>query len=40
MASNLITTKELYNVRVMGGKNAMKRIGKVRAFVYHPQERP
>ena len=39
MASNLITTKELYNVRVMGGKNATKRIGKVRAFVYHPKER-
>ena len=39
MASNLITTKELYNVRVMGGKNASKRIGKVRAFVYHPKER-
>ena len=39
MTSNLITTKELYNVRVMGGKNATKRIGKVRAFVYHPKER-
>ena len=39
MSKNLITTKELYNVRVMGGKNAAKRIGKVRSFVFHPKER-
>lgn len=39
MAKNLITTKELYNVRVIGGKKGTKRIGKVRSFVFHPKER-
>ena len=39
MSKNLITTKELYNVRVIGGKKGTKRIGKVRSFVFHPKER-
>ena len=39
MSKNLITTKELYNVRVVGGKKGTKRIGKVRSFVFHPKER-
>ena len=39
MSKNIITTKDLYNVRVMGGKNGTKRIGKVRSFVFHPKER-
>lgn len=39
MASKLITTQELTGVRVVGGKNATKRIGKVRRFVFHPKEK-
>lgn len=39
MASKLITTHELTGVRVVGGKNATKRIGKVRRFVFHPKEK-
>lgn len=39
MASKLITTQELTGVRVLGGKNGRKRIGKVRRFVFHPQEK-
>ena len=39
MASKLITTHELTGVRVVGGKNGTKRIGKVRRFVFHPKEK-
>ncbi len=39
MASKLITTDELTGTRVVGGKNATKRIGKVRRFVFHPKEK-
>ncbi len=39
MASKLITTHELTGVRVLGGKNGTKRIGKVRRFVFHPKEK-
>ena len=39
MASKLITTQELTGVRVLGGKNGTKRIGKVRRFVFHPKEK-
>ena len=39
MASKLITTDELTGVRVIGGKNGTKRIGKVRRFVFHPKEK-
>lgn len=39
MASKLITTHELTGVRVLGGKNGQKRIGKVRRFVFHPKEK-
>lgn len=39
MASTLITTSELTGVRVVGGKNGQKRIGKVRRFVFHPKEK-
>lgn len=39
MASKLITTHELTGVRVLGGKNGRKRIGKVRRFVFHPKEK-
>lgn len=38
MSENLVTTKELANKRVYGGKKG-KRIGKVRRFVFHPTER-
>ena len=31
-----LSTKALYGVRVVGGKNGDKRIGKVRRFVFHP----
>lgn len=33
-----ITTKDLFNLRVVGGAKR-KRIGKVRRFVFHPSER-
>ena len=39
MANKLITTDELTGVRVIGGKKGTKRIGKVRRFVFHPQEK-
>ena len=39
MASKLITTHELTGIRVVGGKNGTKRIGKVRRFVFHPKEK-
>ena len=39
MASKLITTNELTGTRVVGGKNGAKRIGKVRRFVFHPNEK-
>ena len=39
MASKLITTQELTGVRVLGGKNGTKRIGKVRRFIFHPKEK-
>ena len=39
MASKRITTDELTGVRVIGGKNGTKRIGKVRRFVFHPKEK-
>ena len=37
--ANLATTKELRKLRVIGGKNGRKRIGKVRDCVFHPSER-
>lgn len=37
MAKNAITTHELAGMRVVGGKNGTKRIGKVRSFVFHPK---
>lgn len=37
MADSLISTHELTGVRVVGGKNATKHIGKVRSFVFHPR---
>ena len=39
MEERLITTSELAGVRVVGGKNGAKRIGKVRSFVFHPKEK-
>ncbi|MFR1640943.1 MAG: hypothetical protein ACLSVD_18480 [Eggerthellaceae bacterium] len=39
MANKLITTHELTGIRVVGGKNGTKRIGKVRRFVFHPKEK-
>lgn len=35
---NLVTTKRLFGLRVVGGPKR-KRIGKVRRFVFHPTER-
>lgn len=37
--SKLISTKELTGVRVLGGKNGTKRIGKIRRFVFAPGQR-
>lgn len=37
--SKLISTKELTGVRVLGGKNSTKRIGKIRNFVFAPGQR-
>ena len=37
MASTLISTRELSGMRVVGGKNETKHIGKVRSFVFHPK---
>lgn len=34
----LISTKELFGLKVVGGKR-QKRVGKVRRFVFHPSER-
>ena len=39
MANQLISTDELIGVRVVGGKNGTRRIGKVRRIVFHPKER-
>lgn len=39
MAKKLITTKELSGMRVVGGKQGTKHIGKVRSFVFHPKEK-
>lgn len=39
MAKRLITTSELVGMRVMGGKNGAKRIGKIRSCVFHPKEK-
>lgn len=39
MASTLITANELVGIRVVGGKDGSKRIGKVRRIVFHPKER-
>jgi len=36
---NLVTTTELANNRVIGGKRGTRRIGKVNSFVFHPTER-
>ena len=38
MSDNLVTTKELANKRVVGGRKG-KRIGKVHRFVFHPTEK-
>ena len=38
MSDNLITTRELANLRVVDGKKG-KKIGKVRRFVFHPSEK-
>ncbi|MEY8561442.1 PRC-barrel domain protein [Eggerthellaceae bacterium 3-80] len=37
--SKLMSTKELTGVRVLGGKNGTKRIGKIRQFVFAPGQR-
>ena len=34
-----LSTKNLYDVRVVGGKSGSKRIGKVRRFVFHPSSK-
>lgn len=39
MAKNLMTTSEMKGVRVLGGKKGVRRIGKVRSFVFHPKEK-
>lgn len=39
MAKQFIATSDLSGVRVVGGKNGTKRIGKVRSFVFHPKEK-
>lgn len=39
MTSKFITTHELTGIRVLGGKNGQKRIGKVRRFVFDPCEK-
>ncbi len=39
MAQNAVTTHELYNQRVVGGKGGTKTVGKIRNFVFHPKER-
>lgn len=39
MSKKVITTDELAGVRVVGGKKGTRRIGKVRRFVFHPQEK-
>lgn len=39
MSKQVITTDELVGVRVIGGKKGTRRIGKVRRFVFHPQEK-
>lgn len=39
MSVTLITTDELTGMRVVGGKAATRRIGKVRRFVFHPTEK-
>lgn len=38
MSENLMTTKQLTGLKAVGGKR-MKRIGKVRRFVFHPTEK-
>lgn len=38
MASSLISTRELSGVRVLG-RGGSRRIGKIRSFVFHPQEK-
>ena len=38
MGAQSISTKKLYGLRVVSGRNG-KRIGKVRRFVFHPSER-
>lgn len=35
----MTTTKEFSGTRVVGGKKATKRIGKIRRFVFHPSEK-
>lgn len=39
MAKKSYSTKELVDVRVLGGKSGTRRIGKVRRFVFHPTEK-
>ncbi len=39
MAGELITTDKLSGTKVFGGKDGKKRIGKVRQFVFHPNEK-
>ncbi len=38
MARTQMSTSELIGVRAFGGKNGTKRIGKVRACVFHPKD--
>lgn len=37
MSKYLVTTKTMYGMRVLGGKDGNKQIGKVRKFVFHPK---
>ncbi len=39
MEEQLIATSDLAGMRVVGGKNGAKRIGKIRSFVFHPKEK-
>jgi sporulation protein YlmC with PRC-barrel domain len=39
MTKTIVSTSELYGTRVLGGKSGVRRIGKVRYFVFHPNEK-
>lgn len=38
-ASHVLSTKELTDARVIGGKKGVKTVGKVRCFVFHPRQK-